>query len=227
MLESIVNLVSDSPWTYAVLLAVAAFDALVPLVPSETAVISAGVLAAGGHLELWLIIPAAAVGAYTGDTSAYLLGRRFGHRLDRLVFRGEKGVRRRFWAQRGLDRHGGPLIFGARFVPGGRTATTVTSGVLRMRWARFALFASAAGLVWATYAALVGFVGGSAFEDNPLWGLLLGFGIAGGTFFAVELGRRARKPSDGSSSPRRRPPVGGDPGRAPVAARRPCADGTE
>jgi membrane protein DedA with SNARE-associated domain len=191
--DSLLDLVSASPWTYAVILGIAALDAVIPLVPSETTVISAGVLAGAGDLQLGLVIAAGALGAYAGDTSAYALGRRFGPRLERRVFRGEKGVRRQAWAEGALDRHGGSLIFGARFVPGGRTATTVTAGVLRMRLARFAAFAGGAAIAWAAYAALVGYLGGRAFEDNPLWGLALGFGVAGGTYVAVEVARRIRR----------------------------------
>jgi membrane-associated protein len=192
-IESLVDFVSASPWTYAAILAVAAFDALVPLVPSETTVISAGVLAGAGDLEIGFVIAAGAVGAYAGDTSAYWLGRRLGHRLERRLFRGVKAARRREWAERTLESHGGPIIFGARFVPGGRTATTVTAGLVRMRWARFALFAAAAGLAWASYAGLVGYVGGRAFEDNPLWALAVGFGVAGGVYVLVEGTRRIRR----------------------------------
>jgi membrane-associated protein len=191
-LESFLDLASASPWTYAVILAVAALDAVLPVVPSEATVISAGVLAGAGDLHLAFVIAAGAAGAYAGDSSAYWLGRRLDGRLDRRVFSGVMGARRRAWARRTLRRHGGPVIFGARFVPGGRTATTVTAGVLQMRWARFALFAAVAGIAWAAYAALLGYVGGRAFEDNPWWGLVLGFGIAGATFLAVEVGRRAR-----------------------------------
>jgi membrane-associated protein len=61
-----------------------------------------------------------------------------------------------------------------------------------MRWARFAAFAAAAALGWALYAALLGYLGGRAFEDNPLWGLLVGFGLAAVTFLIVEVVRRAR-----------------------------------
>jgi membrane-associated protein len=192
MFESLLDLVSSSPWTYAVLLGVAATDALLPLVPSETAVISAGVLAGAGDLHLGLVIAAGAAGAYAGDTSAFSLGRRFRGRIQDTFFRGERGKRRRAWAENALRRHGGSVIFGARFVPGGRTATTVTAGALRMRRARFAVFAAAAGIAWASYAGLVGYLGGQAFEDNPLWGLLLGFGIAAAVYVAVEFGRRAR-----------------------------------
>lgn len=191
--DSLLDLLSASPWTYAVILAVAALDALVPLVPSETTVISAGVLAGAGDLELGLVIAAGAAGAYSGDTSAYFVGRRFGQRLERRLFRGERGVRRQAWAEGALDRHGGPLIFGARFVPGGRTATTVTAGVLRMRLARFAAFAGGAAVAWAAYAALIGYLGGRAFEDNPLWGLALGFGVAAATYVVVDMVRRARR----------------------------------
>jgi len=190
--DSVLELVSSSPWTYAVILGVAALDAVFPLVPSETTVISAGVLAGAGDLQLGLVIAAGAAGAYAGDSSAYLLGRRADERFKRTLFRGHKGARRQAWAEGMLERHGGPLIFGARFVPGGRTATTVSAGALRMRWARFAAFAAAAALGWASYAALMGYVGGRAFEDNPLWGLLFGFGLAALTFLVVEVARRLR-----------------------------------
>jgi membrane-associated protein len=192
-LESFFELASASPWTYAVILGIAALDALLPLVPSEATVISAGVLAGAGDLQLALVIAAGAAGAYTGDSSAYWLGRHFDHRLHRWLFRGLKGARRRAWAERTLDRHGGPLIFGARFIPGGRTATTVTAGALWMRWARFAAFAAVAAIGWASYAAVLGYIGGRAFENNPLWGLLVGFGIAAATLLVVELTRRRRR----------------------------------
>jgi membrane-associated protein len=190
-LESFFELASASPWTYAAILAVAALDAVLPLVPSEATVISAGVLAGAGDLHLAFVIAAGAGGAFMGDSGAYLLGRRFDRRLARRLFPGLKGARRRAWAERALSRYGGPLIFGARFVPGGRTATTVTAGLLRMRWLRFSSFDGGAAIAWASYAALLGYLGGRAFE-NPLWGLLVGFGFAAGTFLVVDVARRAR-----------------------------------
>lgn len=200
-LESLVDLVSSSPWTYAAVLAVAAVDALVPLVPSEATVISAGVLAGAGDLELGLVIGAGAAGAYLGDSSSYWLGRALGGRLDRRIFRSERAARRRLWAERTLDRNGGPLILGARFVPGGRTATTLTAGIVRMRWVRFAAFASAAAVVWASYAGLVGYLGGRAFDESPLLGLVLGFGIAAAVYAALEATRFFRRRSRAGLSP--------------------------
>jgi membrane-associated protein len=191
-LNSLVDLVSASPWTYAVILAIAAIDALIPLVPSEATVIAAGVLAGAGELELGLVIAAGAAGAYAGDTAAYWLGRRLDYRIDPLVFSGAKGGRRKASAERVIARHGGPLIFGARFVPGGRTATTFTAGVVKMRWAVFAAYAAAAGVAWATYCSLVGYIGGRAFQENLLWGLLIGFGFAALSFLVIEAVRRVR-----------------------------------
>jgi membrane protein DedA with SNARE-associated domain len=190
--ESFLELVTASPWTYAVILGIAALDAVLPLVPSEATVISAGVLAGAGDLQLAFVIAAGAAGAYAGDSSAYWLGRRLDHRAERRLFRGARGARRRAWAEGALARHGGQLIFGARFVPGGRTATTVTAGLLHMRLARFAAFAAAAAIGWASYAALLGYLGGRVFEDSPLWALLAGFGVAAGTLLVVEIVRRVR-----------------------------------
>jgi membrane protein DedA with SNARE-associated domain len=191
-LDAFFELASASPWTYAVIVAIAAVDAVLPLVPSEATVISAGVLAGAGELQLGLVIGAGAAGAFSGDSGAYLLGRRFDRPLGRRLFPGVKGARRRAWAESALARYGGPLIFGARFVPGGRTATTVTAGLLRMRWLRFSAFAAAAASAWASYAALLGYLGGRAFENNPLWGILVGFGVAALTFLLVEAARRTR-----------------------------------
>ena len=57
---------------------------------------------------------------------------------------------------------------------------------------RFAAFAAVAAIGWASYAALLGYIGGRAFEDNPLWGLLVGFGLAALTLLVVEVARRSR-----------------------------------
>ena len=95
MLDSLVDLISSSHWTYLVIFAIAYFDAIIPIVPSETAVIAAGVLAGTGDLELVLVILAGASGAFAGDNTAYMLGRKFEEPISRLVFRGEKGVPQR------------------------------------------------------------------------------------------------------------------------------------
>jgi membrane protein DedA with SNARE-associated domain len=178
-----------SGWTYAVVFLVAVLDAVVPVVPSETVVITAGVVAAGGELSLLLIIVAAACGAFAGDNTAYLLGHRYGSRARERFFRGDKAQKRIGWAEQQLGERGGELIVVARFIPGGRTAVTLTAGLLRFPWRRFALFDVVAALGWASYAVLLGYFGGRAFENAAWKGLLLALAIALAVVGAVEVTR--------------------------------------
>jgi membrane protein DedA with SNARE-associated domain len=188
------QLVSDaSGWAYAIVFLLAFLDALVPVVPSETVVITAGVVASAGDLSLPLVISAAAAGAFLGDNTAYLIGRRFGSRAQERFFSGEKARKRIEWAERQLEERGGELIVVARFIPGGRTAVTLSAGMLRFRWPRFVLFDAAAALSWALYAALLGYFGGRTFQHAAWKGLLLALGIAFAVAGAIELARWSLK----------------------------------
>jgi membrane protein DedA with SNARE-associated domain len=191
MFESLTAHVSGSPWTYAFLFGIAALDVVFPLVPSETSVILAGVLAATGDLMLLVVIACAAGGAILGDNTAYGIGRTVGPRIIERFFKGER--RKRIdWAERQVDERGGYLILVGRFIPGGRTAVTLACGLADVRWRRFISFDIAAGLLWASYAALLGYWGGRTFEKNPLYGFLIAFAVALAITGAVELYRRLR-----------------------------------
>jgi membrane-associated protein len=188
--DQFTQLVADaSGWAYAIIFLLALLDSVVPIVPSETVVITAGVVAASGDLNLALVIPAAAAGAFLGDNGAYLIGRRFGGGVTRRFFSSEKAQRRMQWAQDQLQERGGELIAIGRFIPGGRTAVTLSAGTLHFPWRRFVLFDAAAALGWALYASLLGYFGGKAFEDAAWKGLLLALAIAFAVAGGVELGR--------------------------------------
>ena len=177
------------------LFGVAALDAVFPLVPSETSVIAAGVLAASGDLILPAIILAAALGAFAGDLTSFSIGRFADDWVQERFFSGERRKRLE-WAQRALAERGGYLIVIGRFIPGGRTAVTLTAGMLDMPWRKFIPFDLAAGFVWGSYAAAVGYFGGKAFEAEPWKGfvlaLVIAFGIAGGVEAARWYRRRRR-----------------------------------
>lgn len=184
MFDQFTDLVADaSGWAYLVVLALAITDVLLPIVPSETAVITAGVVAAGGDLILPVVIAVAAAGAFLGDNIAYGIGATYGRRPNNRLTRTDKARRRVDWAKRQLDDRGGELIAVARFIPAGRTAVTLTAGVTSFPWRRFARFDAIAALLWAGYAALLGYFGGRAFEKQAWKGLLLALGIA----FAITL----------------------------------------
>lgn len=188
------HLVADaSGWAYLIVLTFAVVDALLPIVPSEASVITAGVVAAGGDLLLPVVITAAGVGAFAGDNLAYLLGRRFGHRVEARFLRGPKAQRRVQWTQRQLNERGGEIVLVARFIPGGRTAVTLSAGTLAFPWRRFAMYDAIAAVVWALYASLLGYFGGRAFEHEPWKGLVLAFAIALTAAGSVELVRWLRR----------------------------------
>ena len=196
MLDSVVQLAEDaltSPWAYVALFAVAGFDAFFPVVPSESLVITAGVFAANGDPELVLVIAVVAVGAFAGDHVSYLIGHLAGGRVLARVRRRGRGRAATAWASEQLATRGGMILVVARFIPGGRTATTLTMGVLRHPLRSFSPFDALAALVWATYSALLGYAGGSAFKDDPTKGLLFGLAAAVAVSLAVEVVRHVRR----------------------------------
>jgi membrane-associated protein len=190
--ESLTDVVSGSPWTYAFIIGISALDVVFPLVPSETSVILAGVLASSGDLILILVIVAAAGGAFAGDNTSYWVGRTAGERLAERFFKGERR-KRLDWAEQQLNERGGYLIVVGRFIPGGRTAVTLAAGTLEMPWPKFIFFDSIACLFWATYAALLGYFGGKAFEEAPWKGFVIAFIVAMLIAGGVEAFRWLRK----------------------------------
>ena len=187
-----------SGWAYAILFVLAFLDALIPIVPSETSVITAGVVAAAGDLSLPLVIVFAAAGAFAGDNTAYWIGHRYGTRVEKRFFDGEKARERVAWAHGQIQERGGELIVIARFIPAGRTVVTLSCGTLGYPWRRFVLFDAIAASTWALYASLLGYVGGHTFESQPWKGLLLAFGIAfavtGGIELVAGTGRSGARP---------------------------------
>ncbi|MFV2112365.1 DedA family protein [Micromonospora sp. LOL_025] len=180
-MESVLDLLRQlvaSPWVYLLIFGLTAVDAFFPAVPGEAAVITAAVLATGGDPDLVWVIVAAALGACAGDHVSYAIGR--GGGANRLA-RFPADSRRRAgseWARRALQRRGGLILTTARYVPGGRTAVTLTMGAVRYPLRSFLLFDAVAAVSWALYCALLGYFGGLAFERDPFKGILAGVGLS-------------------------------------------------
>jgi membrane protein DedA with SNARE-associated domain len=103
---------------------------------------------------------------------------------------------------------GGLILVVARYVPGGRTAVTVTMGAVgyRLRW--FSLFAAVAAVSWGLYGALLGYVGGVAFEDDPVKGVAVGLGLALSVTAVVEGVRFVRRRRAAVAEPESEPESG-------------------
>jgi membrane-associated protein len=193
LFDNLIDVLTGSNWTYAILFGIVLGDAVLPLLPSETAAIVCGIQAARGHLSLTLVLVIAALGAFIGDNASYSGGRWLGRPLQQRLFTGERAAGRLQWAKDFLKARGGYVLVIARFIPGGRTATTFTAGLVKLSWPRaFAPYIAAAAVLWSAYAVLLGYLGGRTFKDQPLYALLLAFGIAALVAVVVESVRRVR-----------------------------------
>ena len=211
----------DSLLSYLIAIVAPALDAILPVIPSETAVITLGVATAGSaDPRIALLVLCSAAGAFLGDNLCYLLGRRFAPWIERRFFRSEKGQRSREWAERSLERYGMPLIIVCRFIPGGRTAVMLSCGIVRYDRRRFVIATAAAGLIWASYSFFIGRLGGKTFEDKPWAGLLLALGIAVAISGIIEAVRRIRSRRARSARSARST----ESGRGQAAAEQPGAD---
>jgi membrane protein DedA with SNARE-associated domain len=193
VIDSLLGALGHAWWAYPLLLAFCAFDAVVPMIPSETALITGGILSADGAMVLWGVIAMASIGSFLGDNLAYWIGRSAQDWTCRWITRGEKGRRGLAWAQRELNEHGGSIIIVARFIPGGRTPTMIACGVLQIPYRQFLAFDAVAAVLWGSINTLIGFIGGKAFADNAIGAFAVSFGVAAVVAGTVEVVRRVRR----------------------------------
>ena len=171
LLQNLIELLTGSLWTYPILFGICLGDAIIP----------------------WVIV-FAALGAFLGDNASYSIGRWLGRPAVRRFFSGEVAQGRLDWARRFLKERGSYVLVVARFVPGGRTATTFTAGVVHLRWTtRFVPYIFIAAILWSCYGALLGYLGGRTFRNQPIYALLLALGVAAVITVGVEVFRRVRR----------------------------------
>jgi len=184
---------SSNWWFILIVFSVALLDSVFPIVPGETTVIAGGVAAGAGNQSLALVIFAGAFGAFLGDNLAYWIGDRFEPRVRAWAERKPNRMARLDASGLQIKKRGGLLLITARFIPGGRTILTVSSGITQQPRLWFAAWVAVAGLIWATYAAGLGYLFGQAFEDNQTVAFWLAFGTALGITLLVEVIRWLRE----------------------------------
>ncbi|MDO8392136.1 MAG: DedA family protein [Actinomycetota bacterium] len=184
-------------WFLAVVFAIAFLDSVVPIVPSEATVIVAGVAVATGEAKyaLWAVIVAGAVGAFLGDNAAYAIGHHWGGWFHRRAEHRPKLRSRLDWAEAQIKRRGGLLLITARFIPGGRTALTLSSGITRQHRWWFIRWVAVATTIWASYAAGLAYVVGKPFKDDHTKAFWIAFGTALGINVLIEIVRHRRQRS--------------------------------
>lgn len=179
---------------YWAIMLIVAGDGVFPILPGETAIVAAAVLAADGALSLPLVILAGAAGAVIGDSAAFWIGRGGSGPLRRWIGR-FAGPDRLMAAERMVRRQGPALVFTGRFLPGIRIAINLSCGAGQMSYPRFLLFDALGGLVWSAQAALLGYFAGRAFADQIWVAFVVAFGVTAlvASFVGVRERRRVRR----------------------------------
>lgn len=198
--EVFTGVAAHGPLPYLIVLAMAAIDVLFPIIPSEAVVLLAAVLAGSGHLEVALVALAAALGAFIGDNVAHGIGRSMGRPLTERILKGR--MDRLEWIESQIGRHGPSLIITGRFLPGGRSLVAIGSGVLKMRWLKYALFDALAVTIWSLQVVIPGYIGGSAFSERPWIGFVTGALISLGVVATIEAIRWLLRQRRGEALPR-------------------------
>ncbi len=177
---------------WAVLLVVAG-DGVFPVLPGETAIVAASVLAADGSLSLPLVILAGTGGAMLGDSAAYWTGRAGKGPIKRTVSR-FAGADRLVAAERMVQRQGAALVVVGRFLPGIRIAINLSCGAGQMAYPRFLAFDTVGALVWSSQAGLLGYFAGKAFAGQIWVAFVVAFGVTAlvAGFVAVRERKRVR-----------------------------------
>lgn len=129
--------------------------------PGDSLLITAGLIAAQGYLDIYVLNVSLILAAIIGDQVGYLFGRKTGPR----IFKREKS---RFFAKDHLvkanhfyERYGGKAIIYARFVPFARTFAPIVAGVGMMNYRKFVTFNILGGLLWVLSMTLAGYFFGN------------------------------------------------------------------
>jgi membrane-associated protein len=125
--------------------------------PGDSLLVTAGLFAARGELDITLLNVILCAAAITGDATGYWIGARAGHALynrpqSRFFRRDHLLKTKEFY-----ERYGGITIVVARFMPFARTFAPVVAGVAEMTYRRFAVFNIAGGIGWVVSMTLTGY----------------------------------------------------------------------
>jgi membrane-associated protein len=122
--------------------------------PGDSLLVTAGILAGAGTLDIrWLILCACAA-AIIGDQTGYVIGYRAGQALIVRYKKFETHLER---AHAFYEKYGPKTIVLARFVPIVRTFVPAVAGAARMNYRKFVTYNIAGGLFWVLSTTLLGY----------------------------------------------------------------------
>ena len=131
-------------------------------VPSELVVAPAAYHAAGGNLDMWLVILFSTLGADVGATINYLAGWYLGRPIiykfanskwGHLCLLNQEKVEK---SERYFEKHGMVATITGRLLPGIRHLISIPAGLSRMNYWKFLLYTTIGAGVWHSILALLG-----------------------------------------------------------------------
>lgn len=133
--------------------------------PGDSLLITAGLVAATGVLNIWWLNGLLMVAAIVGDSVGYAIGFRMGPRIftreDSFLFNRRHLIRTREF----YERYGGKTIVLARFIPIIRTFAPVVAGVGQMNYRRFLFYNVFGGIGWVASMTWAGYLLGRAIPN--------------------------------------------------------------
>jgi membrane-associated protein len=133
--------------------------------PGDSLLVTAGLFAAKGDLNIWTLNICLILAAIIGDALGYWIGYRAGKALysrpNSFFFRREHLIKTHEF----YEKHGGKTIIIARFMPIFRTFAPVVAGAAEMTYRRFAMFNIVGGILWVASMTLTGYFLGLAVPD--------------------------------------------------------------
>jgi membrane-associated protein len=129
--------------------------------PGDSLLITAGLFAAKGDLDIRFLVPSLILSAIVGNATGYAIGKRTGKALysrpDSLLFRREHLQMTHDY----YEKHGGITIILAQFIPILRTFAPVVAGVAEMGYTRFATYNVVGAIAWVASMTLGGYALGN------------------------------------------------------------------
>ena len=147
-------------WTYLIMFLIIFFETgfvIFPFLPGDSLLFVGGAAAAGGMLDVQLLLIAIILGAVIGDTVNYWIGNYVGLHLflERFPTLVKKEYIDRTYGF--FEKYGGAAIFIARFVPLVRTFAPFLAGVGSMQYRRFLIYNFLGGTCWALVLVISGY----------------------------------------------------------------------
>jgi len=127
------------------------------ILPGETSLLIGGVLAHAGVWNVWTFLIAAIIGAITGDSVGYEIGKHLGPRIKENAFGRFVGEKRWKLAQAIFDRYHGGAIFFGRAQALLRALVPALAGMNRVPYRKFITWNAAGGIVFSTIVVLLGY----------------------------------------------------------------------